>query len=121
MIAFQEITHHRDECRIALRKVGLQLSVPGCQGARGRVQHNRALECGHLACRVQDEGIAVSRSGAFVTTSLVSAITENTTTAEEFEHHLSEFGSLVLPLLGPQIFPEQAEVDRLLREAEDGN
>jgi hypothetical protein len=45
----------------------------------------------------------------------------DTTTAEEFEYHLSEFGSLVLPLLGPQIFPEQAEVDRLLREAEDGN
>lgn len=43
------------------------------------------------------------------------------TTAEEFERHLSEFGSLVLPLLGPQIFPEQAEVDRLLREAESGN
>ena len=43
------------------------------------------------------------------------------TTAEEFERHLSEFGSLVLPLLGPQIFPEQAVVDQLLHEAENGN
>jgi hypothetical protein len=41
------------------------------------------------------------------------------TTVDEFERRLSEFGSLVLPLLGPQIFPEQAEVARLLREAED--
>ena len=45
----------------------------------------------------------------------------DTTTSEEFQRRLSEFGNLVLPVLGPQIFPEQAEVDRLLREAEDGN
>lgn len=40
------------------------------------------------------------------------------TTIEDFERHLSEFDNLMLALLGPQIFPEQAEVDRLLREAE---
>ena len=43
------------------------------------------------------------------------------TTPEEFERRLSEFGSLVMPLMGPQTFPDEAEVDRLLREAEDGN
>lgn len=43
------------------------------------------------------------------------------TTREEFAGRMAIFDALVIEVLGPQVFPEYAEIDRLLQEGEDAS